>query len=95
MIVAGQQTVLPLGVGTACRKFNPVWFLSLIATGGKTADSPSDDFPWSDNNGYFEWNKGTYGDALFYFGGEENYLGQAHSVNNLSYNSFYYKLELC
>ena len=66
-------------------------FVSLIATGGKTADSPSDDFPWSDNDGYFEWNKGTYGDALFYFGGEENYLGQAHSVNNLSYNSFYYK----
>ena len=66
-------------------------FVSLFSTGGKAADTFDDDFPWSDNDGYFEWNKGTHGDALFYFGGEENYLGQGHSVNNLSYNSFYYK----
>ena len=66
-------------------------FVSLIATGGKTADTFDDDFPWNDNDGYFEWNKGNYGDALLYFGGKDNYLGQAHSVNNLSYNSFYYK----
>ena len=67
-------------------QFGAVAFMS---SGGKATSS--DDFPWSDNDGYFEWNKGTYGDALLYFGGKENYLGQAHSVHNLVYSSFYYK----
>ena len=62
------RKALPLGVGTACRKFNPVWFCESNSNG------------WKDS-------KGTYGDALFYFGGEENYLGQAHSVNK-SYNRY-------
>ncbi len=63
--------------------------VAFMASGGKA--NSNDDFPWSNNDGYFEWNKGTYGDALLYFGGKESYLGQAHSVNNLVYSSFYYK----
>lgn len=52
-------------------------------------DTESDNLPWRGGFEYYEWNRGTYGDALIYF--NQDYRGESHSVGNLSYTSFYYK----
>ena len=64
-------------------------FTGLVSSGKPAGDNTGDNLPWRSGFDYHEWNRGTYGDALIYF--NKNYGGDAHSVNNLIYFSFYYK----
>jgi hypothetical protein len=60
---------------------------SFMSSSGNKVSSPNENF-WEKNSAaYFEIQKGSFGDALFYLNGIEN-MGEGHSISNLIYRSY-------